>query len=404
MKTFIGFDQALDLTLSAVTNCAGHTVPLKDALGRTAATDVFSKVDSPSLTTSRKDGYAVISSDLHTASRNSPARLTLAGTIYAGAPPGDLRINAGQAVEVTTGAPLPEEADAVISGEDCRREANQIICFNTAHRGRNTLQRGADVSGGEAILAKGDRISAPVVGLLAAAGHANVSVYRPPRVLIIATGDEVVAPGTPLQQGQLYASNMMEIQAWLNAFGIYCKTEIVADRKAEIQAAISKHLDQTDVFLTSGGAWGSERDLMLKVVEKMNWQGIYHRVRMSPGKPVGFGMLDKRPFFILPGGPPSNEMAFLQLALPAISKMMGASPQIFPVVPARLKTGVSGSESWTHFIHADLKHNGNEYTITPIRLPSRLRSMAVKNAVGILPEGARDFQAGMTIRAQILST
>jgi molybdopterin molybdotransferase len=328
--------------------------------------------------------------------------LTLAGAIYAGVPPGDLRIEAGQAVEVTTGAPLPEAADAVISAEDCRREDNQIVCFNTAHHGRNTLQRGTDVSCGEALLAKGDRVSAPVVGLLAAAGHANVRVYRPPRVLVIATGDEVVAPGAPLQEGQLYASNMMEIQSWLKAFGVECNTEIVSDQKAKIQAVINGHLDRTDVFLTSGGAWGSERDLMLRVVEKMNWRGIYHRVRMSPGKPVGFGILDERPFFILPGGPPSNEMAFLQLALPAISKMMGASPQIFPTVPARLESGVSGSESWTHFIHADLKHDGSEYTIAPIRLPSRLKSMAVKNAVGILPEGIRDLEAGTTVKAQIL--
>ncbi len=133
---------------------------------------------------------------------------------------------------------------------------------------------------------------------------------------VIATGDEVVAPGKPLPEGKLYASNMVEICSWLSLLGLDYKTELVSDRREEIATAITKHLPDVDLFLTSGGAWGSEKDLILEVVESLNWQGIYHRVRMGPGKPVGFGLLGHKPFFFLPGGPPPTRWPFCSWPYP----------------------------------------------------------------------------------------
>ena len=121
MKTFVGFDQALALALSAVTQCGVETIPLSSAIGKYLAADVFSIVDSPSLSTSRKEGYAVISSDLAAASHEAPVQLIVAGASYAGKSLADLRVEAGQAVQVTTGAPIPLAADAVISEEYTRR-------------------------------------------------------------------------------------------------------------------------------------------------------------------------------------------------------------------------------------------------------------------------------------------
>jgi molybdopterin molybdotransferase len=142
---------------------------------------------------------------------------------------------------------------------------------------------------------------------------------------------------------------------------------------------------------------------MLKTVTALGWRGIYHRVRMSPGKSVGFGLLDQRPFFILPGGPPANEMAFLQLALPALVKMMGGESNIFPVVRAHLTETVTGQSDWTDFIHANLIYESRQWVATPIRLRSRLKSMALKNAIAILPQGATDLDGGMEIETQFLS-
>jgi molybdopterin molybdotransferase len=157
-----------------------------------------------------------------------------------------------------------------------------------------------------------------------------------------------------------------------------------------------------DVFLTSGGAWGSERDLILKVVDDLKWQGIYRRVRMGPGKPVGFGLLEGRPFFCLPGGPSSNEMAFLQLALPALLKMKGERPVPFPPASARLAAPVSGQKEWTDFIHARLEKEQNQLIVHPARLESTLQSMAKKDAIMAIPEDRAEIAAGEIIDIQVL--
>lgn len=402
MRTFIGFERALALTLSSVRPGEAEVVPLEAATGKYLAAEVFSEVDSPSLSTSRKDGFAVISADISAASRRRPVRLELAGASYAGKASGNNRIRHGQALQVTTGAILPDTADAVVSEEYCRRDGRQIVCFTTAEPGRNVLRRGTDVGKNDLVMSPGQKIGPPAVGLLAAAGRSEVTVYSSPRVVVIASGDEVVPPGMPLVAGQLYASNMMEIRSWLNVFGMNCRVEIVADRQSDIEGVVARHIDRTDVFLTSGGAWGSEKDLMLKAVTAMGWRGIYHRVRMGPGKPVGFGLLEERPFFILPGGPPSNEMAFLQLALPAIVKMSGGKPEVFPVISATLARSVTGQSDWTNFIHANLLYEGRRWVATPVRLKSRLKSMALKNAIAVLPEGVSDLDSGMDIETQLL--
>ena len=124
---------------------------------------------------------------------------------------------------------------------------------------------------------------------------------------------------------------MVEICSWLSLLGLTYRADLVSDRKEDISTAVSTVLSDVDFFITSGGAWGSEKDLILEVVKNLGWQGLYHRVRMGPGKPAGFGILQHKPFFFLPGGPASNEMAFLQLAVPALLKMSGGNRILFPL-------------------------------------------------------------------------
>jgi molybdopterin molybdotransferase len=403
MREFIGFSEALDLTLSHVAVGETETLPLDHLVGRTLAEDVIARVDCPSVSTSRKDGYAVVAADLSQADEQNPVRLKVLGNLSAG-DRRQLAINRGQTVRVTTGAPLPEGADAVLSEEFCRRDSNAIDAFNTADAGRNILQRGRDIRHGDAIAARGVKLNPARIGLLAAAGLAAAKVYKYPKVAVIATGDEVVTPGRKLRRGQLYASNMVEICAWLTQFGLPYITELVADKKEDINNAIEKHLPEVDAFITSGGAWGSERDLILDVVADLNWQGIYHRVRMGPGKPVGFGLLNDKPFFCLPGGPPSNEIAFLQFGLPALLKMRGEPPVAFPTISANLTQAVTGKKGWTDFVHARLEKRQDQLFVHPARLKSALQSMAQKEALIIIPEDRQKIDAGEIINVQLLSS
>lgn len=401
MKKFIAFKEALDLTLSHVGRGETEVLPLNRLVGTVLAEDAVARVDCPSVSTSRKDGYAVAAADLTRASKHNPVSLKVQGNLSAGDRL-QLKINPGQTVRVTTGAPLPDGADAVLSEEFCRREENTMVAHNTAETGRNIHTRGRDIRQGEIVAEKNRKLTPALIGLLAAAGLDAAPVYKPPKVAVIATGDEVVLPGEPLDMGKLYASNMVELCAWLSLMGLDYTVERVSDRKDDLKHVIKKKLPEVDVFLTSGGAWGSERDLILDVVESLNWRGVYHRVRMGPGKPVGFGLLDKKPFFCLPGGPPSNEMAFLQLAVPALLKMKGDLAVFFPVATAVLSETVKGKYGWTDFVHARLEYRQNQLLVHPARLESSLQSMAQKEALIIIPEDREKIYAGETIESQLL--
>ncbi|UCE56215.1 MAG: molybdopterin molybdotransferase MoeA [Desulfobacterales bacterium] len=402
MKTFISFKEAFDLTLSNVPVGQTEILPLDQLTAKILSEDIVSKVDCPSISTSQKDGYAVVSTDLTKASTKNPVKLKLVGHIVAG-DFSKLAIGGGQTVRVTTGAPLPDGADAVITEEFCRKSGNFILTHNTAESGRNLLEKGTDVRQGETVAKKGEKLSPPLIGLLASAGLDRAPVYKSPEIAVIATGDEVIAPGKPLAKGKLYASNMVELCAWLSYFGLRYTASLIADRKTDIQSAIAGQLSTADAFLTSGGAWGSERDLILKAAESLNWHAIYHRVRMGPGKPVGFGLLEKKPFFVLPGGPPSNEMAFLQLALPALLKMKGEQTLTFPRVQARLSETVHGRKDWTDFVHARLEKRNDQLFVHPAKLKSRLQSMARKEALIIIPEDREELAAASLIEIQLLN-
>ena len=401
MKTFIGFEEALELTLANVVAGETEILALDQLTGKILFEDVIAKVDSPSQSSSRKDGYAVISADLAGATEKNPVKLEVLGQLSAGDTP-DLQINSGQAVRVTTGAPLPQGANAVLSEEFCVRSANMIMAGNLAEEDRNILQRGTDIQQGQTVAQKGEKLTPPLIGLLAAAGVDQAAVHQAPKIVVIASGDEVIAPGKPLLDGKLYASNLVEICSWLSFYGLAYQALLVGDNRRQIKSAITSKLSQADAFITCGGAWGSEKDLVLEVVEELKWNGIYRRVRMGPGKPVGFGLLKQKPFFILPGGPPSNEMAFLQLALPAIMKMKGEIPFSFPLVRAQLAETVCGHKDWTQFIHARLEKEKNQLIVKPSKLQSRLISMARKEALIIIPEGWGKWVAGEIIDIQLL--
>lgn len=402
MKNFVGFEEARDLILSHVQVIGTETLPLGRSTGRFLAQEILSRVDSPSTDASRMDGFAVSSEDLRGASASHPVRLKVTGHMTAGSSPRGL-LEAGQAVGVTTGAPVPTGADAVLPVEFCEVGEGVVTSARRASPGENILRRGTDIQTGEKVASRGEQLSPPLLGLVATSGWAEVEVYRPPRVAVIGTGDEVVAPGEPLGEGKLYASNLVELSSWLSLMGLTFQTALVGDREGDIESVILRHLPEVDAFITSGGAWGSERDLTLRVLEKLNWQGIFHRVRMAPGKSTGFGLLEKKPVFCLPGAPTSNEIAFLQLALPGLLGMEGCRHPFFPVITARLTEPVRGKSDWTQFVNARLVGGGEYLQALPLRQRSRLQAMARKEALILIPEGRGELAEGESVDIQLLT-
>jgi molybdopterin molybdotransferase len=400
----IGLEAARDLVRRYIAPMESEEVPLLRVPGRVLAREVSARTDSPSADVSLKDGYAVRSEDTVRASRKSPARLRVLGSRFAGER-GETRIRPKGCVKITSGAILPADADAVVGIEFCTETAEGVLVSEPVAAGLNVLAQGTDIAAGAALGAPGDRLGPGTAGWLAAAGLEEVPVYRLPSVALVATGDEVVAPGAPLERGQLYASNLVTLSAWLGAFGIATDLAILPDRRDDLRQELPRAIEGHDALLTSGGAWGSERDLVVGVLEELGWKRVFHRVRMGPGKAVGFGLLQGRPVFCLPGGPPSNEMAFLQLALPGVLRLAGWQGSPFPSLTARLTEPVKGRDiDWTQFKRGRLHRGTDEgFRVTPYLPRSRLEAMALADCLIEVPEGVERLEAGEWVSVQMLS-
>jgi molybdopterin molybdotransferase len=242
-----------------------------------------------------------------------------------------------------------------------------------------------------------------LVGLLAAAGHSAVPVHCRPSVAIIATGDEVVLPGRPLPDGKLYASNLATLDAWCKRYRFGSRLQVVGDDPGQLAGALEQAVAEADAVLTSGGAWTGDRDMVIGVLERLGWRRVFHRVRIGPGKAVGFGMLKQKPVFTLPGGPPSNLTAFLQVALPALLKQSGRSQTSLPTLSVRMAEDVHGrSSDWTQYLFGRVEQRGSRMLFHSLRGTSRLQDMAEAQAVVAIPEGITTIPVGATVTPQWL--
>ena len=403
-QSYIGFPQALQLTLAGVSPLTPEKRALVDGLDAVAAEDIYATVDSPSAPTSLKDGYAVRSSDIAGASAEHPVRLVVTGGKAAAGAPKRENVPAGAAVRILTGGRLPQQADTVVAEEFAGLEDDGIVVDQALAAGRNVLPQGTDVASGEKVAAAGDRLTPGRLGLIAAAGRARVRVHRNPRVAVIATGDEVRLPGTPLAQGQLYASNAVTLEAWCRRFNCATVLTIVPDRRETILAALQRAGQTCDAVLTSGGAWSGERDLVRQALEELRWQMVFHRIRLGPGKGTGMGLVGQCPVFMLPGGPPANLVGFLKLALPALRKMGGHQDAGLPGQRVRLEREVRGRQGWTQAVFGNILVNGEGCRLfQPDRQASRLKSIGQAQALLTIPEGIDHMAAGLAVEVEMLA-
>jgi molybdopterin molybdotransferase len=395
------YAEALRLTLASISVLGSETVALGEAVGRVLAEAPRACVDCPSVDASMKDGYAVCSHDVAAACPALPVQLRLIGSVAAGVE-FEGEVVSGAAVRILSGARVPRGADAVVSEEFATDDGRQVIVVNDAGPGRNILARGSDVRAGEPLFPEGIVLAPAQIGLLAAAGCGDVPVVRRPRVAIIATGDEVIAPGQTLREGQLFASNLVTLAAWCACYGITASVSVVKDDPELIERALLDAVDGHDAVLTSGGAWGGERDLVVRLLDKMGWQKVFHRVKMGPGKAVGFGLLRGKPVFCLPGGPPSNQMAFMQIALPGLLKLSGHARPGLPKIAVTLAEGVRAQEDWTQFLDGRFRSAGGDILFHPFRMASRLQSMASSEGILEVSEGVGEIRRGSRVWVQAL--
>jgi molybdopterin molybdotransferase len=389
--------------LDSVPLMEAQTMGLTRATWHTAADDIAAVVDSPQTDVSLMDGFAVSSRATAQASGKTPVRLRISVDIAAGGKPG--AIGGGECARIFTGASIPDGADCVIPVEECEESGGEIGITSAASSGRYVQPAGESVRKCEVVLGKGMLVTPGSAGMLASAGIEHVPVFRKPSVALIAVGDELVKPGAVIGREQTYSSNLVVISGWLSHFGIEHTAEIIEDSRTRISDTVSNAIKRADAAITTGGAGASERDMVSDALEDMGWRGLFGAVKMRPGKGTSFGLLDERPFFCLPGGPTSSDIAFLTLALPGLLRMSGRDSCPFPRAVAQLTERIRGGrEGWRVFVYGVHELDKEEgLFVKPLTGKSRLRSMSEATCLIEIAESAGSVEAGTRVAVRLLS-
>jgi molybdopterin molybdotransferase len=372
-----------------------ETVPLPAAAGRILARDLIATMNLPPHANSAVDGYAVAHADL------IPDRetvLAVTGRAAAGHPL-DRPARRGEAIRIFTGAPMPDGADTVMMQEDCAVEHGRVRLKPGIRKGANRRHAGEDIAEGEIALSAGQRLRAPDLGLAAALGRRELCVFRPLRVALLSTGDEVRDPGAALLPGAIYDANRFMLAALLAGLG--CAVSdlgIRPDREAVLVDTLAAACAQHDLIVTSGGVSTGEEDHVKSAVERL---GTLHfwRLAIKPGRPVALGQVNGVPLIGLPGNPVAAIVTFVVLARPLIAKLAGATagdPRLFPV---RAAFGYRKKPGRREYLRASLERDGDAIVAVKYAKDGAgvLSSIVRSDGLVILDEETSELAAGSMV-------
>lgn len=387
-------DEARSLLLQHVTAVLPtETIPTETALDRVTAAPLLSPQPLPAFRRSTMDGYAVRAGDTFGASGSLPAFLSVIGELLMGRP-ADVNLNSGEAALVHTGGMIPQTADAVVQveltqivGADTSQEPPfEIEVFKAVASGENVLQVGEDVREGAEILPQGHLLRPQDLGGLLALGITTIGVVRRPRVAILATGDEVVAPDQETEPGQIRDINSYTVAGQVRkAGGIPHLGGIVADDLNALQTAARSALAKADMLVMSAGSSVSVRDMTVQVIEQLGEPGVlFHGVATRPGKPTIVGVVGNKPVLGLPGNPVSAMVQFDMFGTPAIYRLQGLKKmpkQGF--VWAKLSQNVASQSGREDYVPARLEETAEGLIAVPVFGKSNLIYTLV-NADGLI--------------------
>jgi putative molybdopterin biosynthesis protein len=352
------FERHLDLS-----PLKGETVPLAAALGRVLADDVVAAVDAPPFDRSNVDGFALRAADTLGASDGNPKVLTLNAEVIACGDAPTLEVAPGAATTIATGGMIPRGADAVVMIEHTdmtEGHVPRIEVRRAAAPGQFISYGGSDIARGETLLRRGARIGSREIGMLAACGLSDVAVVRRPKVAVLSTGDELVAPGSPLKPAGVYDSNGAIIAAAVAeaggeplAFGAF------PDDAAALEKAVRKALSDADMVVLSGGTSKGAGDLSHTIVSRLGPPGILvHGVALKPGKPLCLGVVGDKPIVVLPGFPTSAIFTFHAYVAPVIRARAGLPPEAAQTVTATVPVRVASELGRKEFLLVSLIESG----------------------------------------------
>jgi molybdopterin molybdotransferase len=355
------------------------------------AEDVRAAVDLPPFPASAMDGFAIRAADV-------PGALRIAGESAAGRP-FEQRVEPGEAVAISTGAVVPDGADAVVPVEYVGRSDNNIEVKEDWGAGANVRPRGGDVAAGDVVVPAGARLDAARLAAAAACGASSVVCARPPRAAVLATGSELVAPGDPLRPGQIYETNTLMLSAALAYAGAEVAIQPpVADDEAALRDALERGLG-ADVLVTSGGVSVGEHDLVRAVERELGVEEVFWRVAIKPGKPISFGVRGETLVFGLPGNPVSALVGCELFVKPALRALQGIADPLPRLEPGRIAVALRRNEERDEFLRARSRVEGDAVVLEPVlgQESHMIARASAADALVHVPRGNGEIAAGSAV-------
>ncbi len=338
------FDQALQVLINNIQPLAARTLPLIEAHALVLSSSVSALCDMPRWDNSAMDGFAFDSESFA-----GSGTLKITGRSFAGHPYNS-RLQVGEAVQITTGAILPEGADSVVPLEDTESTGDQLLVNKNVIRGQHVRYLGEEFRAGEELLAAGTRLNAGEIGLLASAGVARVDVVPKPKVAVFSTGDELVELGQELGPGQIVNSNLQYLIARISECGcIPIPLGIGHDDTGDLNKLLDQGLE-ADLLLSTGGVSVGEKDMVQKTLLVRGFKRKFWKVAIKPGKPVLFGLLNDKPFLGLPGNPAATAATYELFVYPALRRLAGWAAPCLPRLRATLTDDVKGDGKRKSFL------------------------------------------------------
>ena len=379
-------------------------VAVADAVGLVLAEEVVAPEAIPPFANTAMDGFAVRFADLASASAAAPVTLAVVGTVAAGAV-ADRALEAGQAMRIMTGAPMPDGADAVIMVELTESDDDTVRCNASVPEGNHIRRAGDDLEAGTVVFEPGTTIGPAHVGVLSSVGRAHVLVHRRPRIGVFSTGDELVVGPVPLEPGQIRDSNRPQLLALVAEAGAEpVDLGVLRDDHDEIDAALRSAVGGCDALITSGGVSMGDFDFVKQVLSSLG-DLTWMQVAIKPAKPLAFGVLLGTPIFGLPGNPVSSAVSFELFARPAIRMMMGRSDtqrtHEWAIADEALGRARDGK---THFQRVVLSQQSDGWHVRSAggQGSHQLAALAAANGLAVLPDGD-GASVGDRVRVMLLS-
>lgn len=354
-------------------------ISILSAVGRIVCEDINSKVNVPEFNRSTVDGYAVISKDTFGASESLPSFFEVVGEVEMGKQT-EIILKSGKSCYVPTGGMLPQNCDAVVMVEYTEVLDDNTVCVHVPVAPKeNTLQMGEDIAKGQVIFKKGHKLRPQDIGVLAGMGLTKVNVYCKPKVSIISTGDEIVAPEEEAKLGQIKDMNTYSLATAAMRDG--CEVvamAVVKDNFQLLQSRLSEYIEISDFVLVSGGSSMGEKDITKDVINALGEPGVFiHGLAVKPGKPTIVGMINNKAIFGLPGQPVSALIIY-QILVRNLIKHLHEEKNLKPYIVGELTVNIASAPGREHYMMMNISQENGKTIVTPVHGKSGLLSMMTK--------------------------